>query len=157
MRTYVITAALAAALMAFDIGTAQAQTPSVETNKPFTIAFTHDTANTVGYQVFIDTVMVRDVPTSVVVAGTGTVAGLTVAQRGAHSVYVRAYNEDQFADSDALAFVGSKPKPNKPGKPSITSGLIAVLRSPVTGVEKLVALFRKNPPSSDFTVRIITG
>jgi len=137
------------------VGAANAQTPNVETNKPFTIAFTHDTANTVGYQVFIDSVMVRDVPTSVVVSGTGTVAGLTVAQRGAHSVYVRAYNEDQFADSDALAFIGSKPKPNKPGKPTITSGLIAVLKSPVTAVQQLAKLFKQPNKGAVTNIRII--
>lgn len=116
-----------------------AQTPQVEAGKPFSIAsaVTAD-PNTDNFDLVIDGAVVATKPVSAIANGDITFANITAPPRGSHSVVIRATNVDGLVtDSDPTVFSSVKGKPNKPGKPRIVSGLLAMLKAPVTLIARL--------------------
>lgn len=84
-----------------------------------TVAATHDGINTDWYELFLNGNLVQTLPVSSLASGEIRFP-FTLPARGNYTLVVRARNDDnEFADSDPLAFTTTRGKPNKPGKPRI--------------------------------------
>ena len=156
MKTLIIAAALTLSFA----GVAAAQTPKVEAAKPFGLAATHDGINTDNYTLDITpsgggaSVLSQTKPVSALAAGDITFSALTAPARGTYNAVICATNTDGLSScSDPFLFQTTKGQPNKPGKPRIVSGLLAVLEQPA---KLLAKLFGGGKKSGFGEIRIIT-
>lgn len=91
-----------------------------------TVAATHDGLNTDWYELYMNGSLVSSAPVNSLANGEIRFP-FTIPARGSYTITVRARNDDQeFADSDPLAFTSTKGKPNKPGKPRIITALTSI-------------------------------
>lgn len=93
-----------------------------------TVAATHDGVNTDWFELFLSGTLISSKPVSELSGGEIRFP-FTIPARGSYTIIVRARNDDQeFADSDPLAFTSVKGKPNKPGKPRIISTALSLIK-----------------------------
>lgn len=86
----------------------------------FTLQADHDGVNTIGYRVFVDNAKVgSDVPMTALTSGVVSVSSLIAPARGAHTIQLAAFNEDNEVKSDPLSFTSKKKAPGKPGAPRV--------------------------------------
>lgn len=89
--------------------------PEVVAGAPYRVAADHNGVDTIGYRVYVDNVKVgNDLPLAALVAGVVTSVDLPGVARGAHTIQVAAYNEDNEVKSDPLSFTAKKKAPGKP-------------------------------------------
>ena len=92
-------------------------------NQPFTVAFTHDGAETAGYKLYVNNVYTLGSP-----AGTLQFAfPQGIASAGTYMFQVTAYNANgvESDKSDATGATVQAGKPSKPGKPRILASLFS--------------------------------
>jgi hypothetical protein len=112
---------LAIVLVLLTVTSARAQTPCpnpcvMTVGQVYTLQADHDGVDTTGYRVYLDGLKTgADLSMNALTSGVVTVSSLIAPARGAHTIQLAAFNEDNEAKSDPLSFTTKRKAPGKPG------------------------------------------